>query len=123
MNTSHAAAPPPSAVAIGIAFGSAILVTAAAVAVGATHHPVAELLPLLLVRAAVSIWTSWAGAITTAWICWALDSGFVLGREAQLTFSTGSQQAALVLVVAALAGGLGGRAVRRYGSGAAGLTR
>ena len=112
MSTPHATAPLPSAVAVGTTFASAIVVTAVAVAAGATHHPVAALLPLLMLTAAVSMWTSWVGALATAWICWALDSGFVLGREAQLTFSPGSQQAALLLVAVALAGGLGGHAVR-----------
>lgn len=109
----RAIAPLPSAFAAGIAFASAIAVTALAVAAGATHHPVEALLPLTLVTAAVSGWTSWAGAVATAWICWALDSGFVLGREAQLSFSAASQQAMLVLVAVALLGGVGGRAVRR----------
>lgn len=119
----RAAAPLPSAFAVGIAFCAAIVVTAVAVAAGATHHPAEALLPLLLVTAAVSMWTSWAGAVATGWICWALDSGFVLGREAQLSFSPSSQQAALLLLVVALAGGAGGRGVRRHRIRVAGAMR
>ncbi len=107
-------APLPSAFAAGIAFVSAIAVTGIAVAAGATHHPVEALLPLGVVTVAVSAWTTWAGGVAAAWICWALDSGFVLGRQAQLSFSTPSQQTVLLLVVIALLGGVGGRGYRRH---------
>ncbi len=113
--------PLPSAFAAGLAFLSAIVVTAVAVAAGATHHPAEALLPLGLVTIAISLWTTWAGAVATAWICWALDSGFVLGREAQLTFSPQSQLAVLVLVGIALVGVLGGRTLRRSRSRSAGV--
>lgn len=117
MTNARASAPLPSAFAVGIAFVSAIAVTSLAVAAGATHHPVEALLPLGLVTAAVSMWTTVAGAVATAWICWALDSGFVLGRQAQLSFSPLSQQTVLLLVVVALLGSVGGRVVRRARSG------
>lgn len=98
---------------MGIAFLSAIAVTALAVAVGATHHQVDALLPLGVVTVAVSLFTTRVGAVAAAWICWALDSGFVLGRQAQLSFSTLSQQAVLVLVALAVLASCLGQAVRR----------
>ena len=52
------------------------------------------------------------GGLAAAWICWLLDSGFVIGREAQLTFTPAAQLAALVLVGVALAAGAAGRVYR-----------
>ena len=106
-------APLPAAFAVGVAFSASIVVTAAAVAVGATHDPSWALLPLGLLTAGIAVWTSWVGAVATAWICWAMDSGFVIGREAQLNFSLPAQVAALVLVAVALIGRSVGRGVAR----------
>lgn len=116
MTTFRATPPLPAAFAVGIAFSSAIVVTASAVAVGATRHPAAALLALAVLTAAVSMWTTCAGAVATAWICWALESGFVVGRQAQLSFSPLSQQALLLLLAVGLLAGIGGQAARRHRS-------
>jgi hypothetical protein len=104
----------PSGIASGVGFAGAIAATIVAVALHSTHHPLLALIPLGLVIAVVASLTSWAGGLATAWICWFLDSGFVIGRAAQLTFAPAAQLAALVLVSLALVAGLGGRAYRRH---------
>ncbi|MET3804552.1 hypothetical protein ABIB25_001547 [Nakamurella sp. UYEF19] len=112
ITTSRTSAPMPTGIASGVGFAGAIVATILAVAVGSTHDPLWALVPLGVVTAGVASVTSWTGAVVTAWICWSLDSGFVLGREAQLTFSPAAGVAALTLVAVALAGGLVGRWVR-----------
>ena len=113
VNDDRSAAPLPSAFAVAIAFVSAIAVTSVAVAAGATHHQVEALLPLGVVTLGIALWTSQAGAVAVAWICWALDSGFVLGRQAQLSFSPLSQRAVLLLIGLAVLGSCAGQLVRR----------
>ncbi len=107
-------APMPDGIAVGVGFAGAISATAVAVALGSTHDAWWALIPLGLVTALVSATTGWIGAVATAWICWSLDSGFVLGREAQLNFSSTAQLSALVLVLVALLGGVAGRTVRTF---------
>ncbi len=105
-------APMPAGIASGLGFAGAIVATVVAVGVGSTHDPLWALVPLGLVTAVVAFVTSWVGAVVTAWICWSLDSGFVVGRQAQLSFSPAAQVAALLLVAVALLAGLAGRAHR-----------
>ena len=81
--------PTPNGIAVGVGFAGAIVATTLAVATGSTHDVWWALVPLGLVTAVVSGTTGWFGGIATAWICWSLDSGFVLGREAQLLIETG----------------------------------
>lgn len=109
----HAAqAPMPTGLASGLGFAGAIIATCLAVALHSTQDPVLALIPLGAVTAALAGLTSWAGGLATAWICWLLDSGFVLGREAQLDFSSAAQSAALALVGIALVAGAAGRLYR-----------
>jgi len=114
--TTDRTAPMPAGLASGFGFAGAIVATVIAVAVGSTHDPLWALIPLGVVTSVVAFLTNWVGAVATAWICWSLDSGFVVGREAHLTFSPAAQFAALVLVAVALLAGLAGhthRAARR----------
>jgi hypothetical protein len=110
--TTHRTAPMPNGIAVGVGFVGAIVATTLAVASGSTHDGWLALIPLGLVTAAVSTTTGWIGGIATAWICWSLDSGFVLGREAQLNFSSTAQLSLLVLIVVALLAGAAGRIIR-----------
>ena len=102
----------PDGIAVGVGFAGAIIATTVAVALGSTHDAWWALIPLGLLTAAVAASTGWFGAVATAWICWSLDSGFVLGRQAELNFSSTAQRSALVLILVALAAGTAGRLVR-----------
>ncbi len=106
------ALPMPNGIAVGVGFAGAIIATVVAVALGSTHDAWWALIPLGLVTAVVASTTGWIGGIATAWICWSLDSGFVVGREAQLNFSSTAQLSALALILVALAAGAAGRAFR-----------
>lgn len=106
------AGPMPTGIAAGVGFAGAIIATTLAVVLHTTHDPVLALIPLGLVTAAIAGLTSWTGGMAAAWICWLLDSGFVIGREAQLTFSSPAQMAALALVAIAVIAGTAGRAHR-----------
>ena len=110
--TKQRTVPMPNGIAVGVGFAGAIVATILAVAIGSTHDGWWALVPLGLVTAAVSATTGWVGGLATAWICWSLDSGFVLGREAQLNFSSAAQLSAVVLVAVALLAGAAGRVVR-----------
>jgi hypothetical protein len=109
--------PMPNGIAVGVGFAGAIVATTLAVATGSTHGVWWALVPLGLVTAGVSVSTGWVGGIATAWICWSLDSGFVLGREAQLSFSSTAQLTALVLIAVAVLAGACGRVVRNTRNG------
>ena len=102
----------PTGIAVAAAFTAGILATAVAVAVGTTHHPLLALVPLGTVVALVAAFTTWTGGIAGAWICWSLHSGFVVGRQAQLDFSSTAQLSAAALLAVALAAGAAGRLVR-----------
>ena len=103
----------PTGIACGIGFVGAIAATVVAVACRSTHDPVLALIPLGAVTAVVAAMASWLGGLAAAWMCWLLDSGFVVGRAAQLTFGASSGLAAAVLVTVALVAGTGARLYRR----------
>lgn len=86
-----------------LGFGVGIVVTAAAIAAGATSHPVGSLIALTVAVAGVSAITTPGAALGTAVVCWSLDSGFVLGRHGDLVFTGAAWQAAVALVLAAVA--------------------
>lgn len=98
---------------LGLVVG--ILVTAAAIAAGATSHPAESLIALTVAVAVVSAITTAGAALGTALVCWALDSGFVLGRQGDLVFTGAALQAAAVLVLTAVAVAVLFRLVRRSG--------
>jgi hypothetical protein len=91
----------------GFPFGCVAAVVAVLVAelCGATGQPWYALVTLGAVVLLTAFWSSAAAAIGVAAVAWALDSGFVLGRAGELTFSPPAALAALVLF-AALAVGL-----------------
>jgi hypothetical protein len=91
----------------GFPFGCVAAVVAVLVAelCGATGQPWYALVTLGVVVLLTAFWSSAAAAIGVAAVAWALDSGFVLGRAGELTFSPPAALAALVLF-AALAVGL-----------------
>ncbi|MEV7044250.1 hypothetical protein [Amycolatopsis sp. NPDC051061] len=91
----------------GFPFGCGAAVVAVLVAelCGATGQPWYALVTLGAVVLLTAFWSSVAAAIGVAAVAWALDSGFVLGRAGELTFSPPAALAALVLF-AALAVGL-----------------
>jgi hypothetical protein len=102
-----------------IGFTAATLVTLAAVAAGATHHPGWALLALAGVTGVLGVAAGWSAGLLTAAICWGMDAGFILGREGRLTFDRQSEVAAVVLcavlVAAASVGTPGRRWARRPG--------
>ncbi|SDO45980.1 hypothetical protein SAMN04515671_1002 [Nakamurella panacisegetis] len=105
--------PMPTGIACGVGFVGAIVGTIIAVACRSTHDPILALIPLGAVTAATSAATTWIGGLAAAWMCWLLDSGFVVGRTAQLTFGPSAGAAALVLVIVAVMAGSAGRLYRR----------
>ena len=111
--TAQRTQPMPTGIACGVGFVGAIVATIVAVACRATHDPALALIPLGAVTAAVAAMTSRVGGLAAAWMCWMLDSGFVLGRTAQLTFDRPSGIAALVLVAVAAASGTAAHVHRR----------
>jgi hypothetical protein len=98
----------------GFPFGcvAAVVAVLSADVAGATGHPWYALVTLGAVVLLTAFWTSVPAAIGVAAVAWALDSGFVLGRASELTFSAASALAASVLF-AALALGLLTRLVSR----------
>lgn len=98
----------------GFPFGcvTAVVAVLSADVAGATGHPWYALVTLAAVVLLTAFWSSVAAAIGVAAVAWALDSGFVLGRAGELTFSPAAAVAALVLL-AALALGLLTRLVSR----------
>ncbi|WIY06820.1 hypothetical protein QRX60_24300 [Amycolatopsis mongoliensis] len=85
----------------GFPFGcvTAVVATLSADVAGATGHPWYALVTLGAVVLLTAFWSSVPAAIGVAVVAWALDSGFVLGRAGELTFSPASAVAALVLAV------------------------
>jgi hypothetical protein len=98
-----------------LGFACGILVTAVTIAAGATSHPARSLIALTVVVAVVSAITTPGAALGTAVACWALDSGFVLGREGTLVFTGAARETAAVLVLAAVTVAALSRAVRGPG--------
>jgi hypothetical protein len=85
----------------GVAVVAATITTDLA---GATAHPVYALVALVLVVLAAAAVTTPAATAGVALVAWAVDTGFVLGREGRLVFDAATGQAALVLGAAALVG-------------------
>jgi hypothetical protein len=83
-----------------------------AIGAGAAEHHLYSLAALAVVLAAISAVTTTGAALGSAVIAWALQDGFVLGREGQLVFSAEAASTAAVLVVIALISVGSGTAVR-----------
>lgn len=98
----------------GFPFGcvAAVVAVLVAEAAGATVHPWYAMATLGAVALLTAFWSSVAAALGVAAVAWALDSGFVLGRAGELTFSPAAAVAALVLF-AALGVGIFARLVSR----------
>lgn len=86
-----------------LGFSAATLVTIGAVATHATSHPERALIPLAVAAAAIATVTSLRAAIATAAVCWALHTGFVLGRHGDLALAAPSAVAATLIGAATLA--------------------
>jgi hypothetical protein len=97
-----------------LGFAGSAAVTAGAIGAGAAEHHLYSLEALAVVLAAVSAVTTTGAALGSAVIAWALQDGFVLGREGQLVFSAEAAGAAAVLVVIALISVGLGTAVRTF---------
>lgn len=100
---------------LGAATG--VLVTLATVAAGAVGHPLLAVVALAVSIAGAAAVTTPVATLGTAVVCWFLVSGFVVGREGDLTFSAQSVLAAAVLAgtaVVAVAVAATIRAVSRW---------
>ncbi|MGW4487917.1 hypothetical protein ACWEOE_29230 [Amycolatopsis sp. NPDC004368] len=97
----------------GFPLGCAAVVAVAigADVAGATAHPLYALVPLALVVLAAATSTTPAAATGVAAVAWAVESGFVLGREGHLVFDTASLRVAVVLAAALVVGVLSGLVV------------
>lgn len=91
---------------LGFPLGGVAVVVAAIAAdlAGATAHPVYALVALALVALGAAAVTTPAAAAGVALVAWAVDSGFVLGRQGQLVFDGASGRVALVLAAATIVG-------------------
>lgn len=78
--------------------------TVLSVAAGATSVPIISLVAMVAVVDASAVVTTVRATLATAVVCWALHTGFVLGRRGELVFTPQSGHAALVLVLCALTG-------------------
>jgi hypothetical protein len=92
----------------GFPFGcvAAVVAVLSADVAGATGHPWYALVTLGAVVLLTAFWTSVPAALGVAAVAWALDSGFVLGRAGELTFSSASAAAALVFAALVAFGSL-----------------
>lgn len=82
-------------------------VVAAAVAsdlAGATGHPWYALSALAAVVCAAALTTTARAATAVAAVAWAVDSGFILGREGRLVFDAATAWVAVVLGLVLLGG-------------------
>ncbi|WP_284740962.1 hypothetical protein [Amycolatopsis sp. RTGN1] len=96
----------------GFPFGCVAAVVAVIAAALAGPSPWYALVTLGLVVLAAAFRTSLFAAAGVAVVAWALDSGFVLGRAGELTFSPASAVASLVFA-ALLAFGFAARLISR----------
>jgi hypothetical protein len=87
----------PGRLGFPLGFVLAIVVTFLAVAAGATTHPERAVIALAAVTAAVAGVSTFRATLATAAVCWALLSGFVLGRYGDLVFTPAAARDALVL--------------------------
>jgi hypothetical protein len=96
----------------GFPFGCVAAVVAVIAAALAGPSPWYALVTLGLVVLAAAFRTSIVAAAGVAVVAWALDSGFVLGRAGEITFSLAAAVAALVFA-ALLAFGFAARLISR----------
>lgn len=99
----------------GFPFGCGAAVVAVLLAALAGPSPWYALVTLGLVVLLTALWSTAAAALGVAVVAWALDSGFVLGRAGELTFSAAAAVAALVFA-ALLASGFAARLASRPAS-------
>jgi hypothetical protein len=109
-----AIAPVSSGFGFPLGFAGSVVGTAGAIGAGAAGHHLYSLAALALALAAVSAVTTTGAALGSAVIAWALQDGFVLGREGQLVFSGEAGRTAVVLVAIALISVGLGTAVRTF---------
>ncbi|GAA1955148.1 hypothetical protein [Amycolatopsis minnesotensis] len=100
-----------------VGFVATTAVTAAAIAAGATGHPLLALVPLTAVVIVVAALATARAALGTAAFAWAAHSGFVLGRAGELVFGPPALIAAAVLVAAAALAAAAATAARRGRAG------
>jgi hypothetical protein len=104
--------PPLRGTGFPVGFCAASGVTVLAVAAGGTGNPQWTLAALAVTAAAVAATTTAPAAILTGATCWAMHSGFVLGRHGELAFTPDATIAAEVVAAATLLGLATGTAVR-----------
>lgn len=92
----------PGAVGFPLGFAASVAVTLLTVAMGATRHPLLSLAALVLVVVAIAALTRPAAAYGTAAVAWALQDGFVLGRQGDLVRTGQTWPTFAVLLTAAL---------------------
>ena len=85
-----------------LGFAAATVVVLGSAALGAFAYPLAVLVALACVTAAVSAVTTLPAALGTAGVGWGLYTGFVIGHLGQLQLTGRSALAAVVLALAAL---------------------
>ena len=85
-----------------LGFAAAITVTLVAVAAHGTAHPQWTLVALAATAAAIAAVATLRAALATAALCWALETGFVIGRRGVLTVTAESVRDAAILAAVAL---------------------
>jgi len=96
--------PPLRGTGFPVGFCAATVVTCLAIAAGGTDHPQWTLAALAGTAAVIAAVTTTPAALSTAAVCWAMHSGFVLGRRGELVFTADAAVAAVVVAAAALLG-------------------
>lgn len=86
-----------------LGFVAGVVVTFAAVGVGATGFPVISLVLLLAVVNAIAVLSTPLAAAGTAAVCWAMHAEFVLGHHGELSFSGVAARDAGILLGSAVA--------------------
>ena len=106
------APPVPGGFGFPLGFVATIVVTFAAVATGATTHPVWSLIVLAGTTGLLACISTLGAAVATAAVAWTLQAGFVLGRHGDLALTPAAARDATVLVAAALCAFIVATAVR-----------
>lgn len=113
MHSSRPSSPPlPGGLGFPLGFLLAIVVTFVAIAAGATTHPQWTVAALAATGAVVACLSTFRATLATAAVCWALHSGFVLGRLGDLVFTPQAARDAVVLCAVATIAFLLATAVR-----------
>lgn len=99
---SRAPVPVPGRFGLPLGVALTMIVTAAAVAIGATGHPERAVIALAVTVALTASVTTAAATLGTAVVGWFLLAGFVVGREGQVGLTAQSGRAAVVLAVVAI---------------------